>query len=116
MRNSTLDKIAEFICGNDQYPRYRSSLDLTIFFRKAGLPQFVHDGSAKRQQWVLECLQACSKNELKAVLRRLAHPWEYDNDPEKLKTAITQLNLILEPEGMELKGEGPQAKLVRAAR
>ena len=59
MDESTLDKIAEFICGNgEQYPEYRSSSRLTAFFGRAGLPRFVHDGST-RQRWVLDCLKQC---------------------------------------------------------
>ncbi|WP_426385419.1 hypothetical protein ACP26C_02850 [Franconibacter helveticus 513] len=103
MDESTLDKVAEFICGNgEQYPEYRSSSRLTAFFARAGLPHFIHDGST-RQKWVLECLKACSREELASVLKRLASPKEYAGERLKIKNALDLLNEIAYVEGFRIK-------------
>lgn len=74
MDDSTLDRIAEFICGNgENHPEYRSSSKITSFFERSGLPQFVHDGST-RQRWVHEKLKECNREQLAAVLKRLSSP------------------------------------------
>lgn len=113
MDEGTLDKIAEFICGNcENHPEYRSSSKITGFFERAGLPQFVHDGST-RQWWVLERLKGCSREQLAAVLKRLASPREYGGDREKIKTALGQLNEILYVEEFKIKLEGMEPKFER---
>jgi hypothetical protein len=110
MDESTLDKIAEFICGNgEQYPVYRSSSHLTAFFSRAGLPRFVHDGST-RQRWVFECLKACSREELAGVLKRLASPREYSGDRGNITKAIKLLNEILYIEGFQVNLSGVEPK------
>ena len=44
MDESTLREIAKFICGDARsHPVYRSGYELTEFFQRAGLPQFVHE-------------------------------------------------------------------------
>ncbi len=106
MDESTLNKIAEFICGNgEHYPVYRSSSYLTAFFERAGLPRFVHDGST-RQWWVLECLKNCSREELAQVLKRLASPLEYSGDKEQIASAIKLLNEAVYVEGFKIKLRG----------
>lgn len=103
MDESTLDKIAEIICGNGpQYPTYRSSSQLTAFFSRASLPQFVHDGST-RQRWVLECLKACTREELASILKRLASPREYSGDKEKIAQALKAINDATYVEGFRVK-------------
>lgn len=106
MDDSTLNKVAEFICGNgEQYPVYRSSSQLTAFFERAGIPRFVHDGST-RQWWVLECLKQCTREELAQVLKRLASPREYSGDKEQVTTAIQLLNEAVYVEGFKVKLRG----------
>lgn len=113
MDASTLDKIAEFICGNgEQYPIYRSSPNLTAFFGRAGLPRFVHDGST-RQRWVLECLKQCNREELVNVLKRLASPKEYNGDREQIGKALKLLNEALYIEGFQIRLSGVEPKFER---
>jgi hypothetical protein len=110
MDESTLDKIAEVICGNSpQYPIYRSSSQLTAFFSRAGLPRFVHDGST-RQRWVLECLKGCTREELAGVLRRLASPREYGGDKEQIAKALKTINEATYVEGFRVKLVGIEPK------
>lgn len=109
MDESTLNKIAEFICGNGPYPVYRSSSQLTAFFNRAGLPQFVHDGST-RQRWVLDCLKQCTREELASVIKRLASPKEYEGDREKIVQALKLLNEAVYIEGFQVKLVGIEPK------
>lgn len=115
MDDSTLDKIAEFICGNgEQYPTYRSSSQLTAFFERAGVPRFVHDGST-RQRWVLEALRSCAREELSSVIKRLASPKEYQGDKTKAATALTLLNEALYVEGFTVRLKGIEPVFERIA-
>ncbi len=110
MDESTLENIADFICGNaEEHPEYRSSSQLTSFFERAGLPQFIHDGST-RKWWVLECLKVCDRQQLANVLRRLASPKEYSGNRDQIKSALQQLNEILYIEGFKIKLEGLEPK------
>ena len=106
MDDSTLDKIAGFICGNgEQSPIYRSSSQLTAFFERVGLPQFVHDGST-RQRWVLECLKRCDRDQLARVLKRLASPREYGGNKEQISQALRLLNEAVYVEGFQIRLRG----------
>lgn len=108
MDESTLNRIAEFICGNgEQYPIYRSSSNLTAFFSRAGLPRFVHDGST-RQRWVFDCLKQCTREELANVLKRLASPREYEGNREKISHALRLLNEAVYIEGFQIKLVGTE--------
>lgn len=110
MDESTLDKISSFICGNEEsHPVYRSSSKLTGFFERAGLPQFIHDGST-RQRWVLDCLKECNREQLAIVLKRLVSPREYSGNREVIKSALIQINEILYVEGFKLKLIGMEPK------
>lgn len=115
MEESTLDKIAEFICGNDQsHPEYRSSSKISGFFERSGLPQFAHDGSP-RQKWVLGRLKECNREQLANILKCLASPREYGGDREKIKTALIQLNEILYIESFKIKLDGVKPRFERIA-
>lgn len=99
MDESTLDNIAEIICGNgESHPIYRSGPHLSGFFSRAGLPHFVHDGST-RQRWVLECLKQCNRDELAKILKRIASPREYGGDKAKIAKAVDRLNEVTYVEG-----------------
>jgi len=110
MDENTLNNIAGFICGNDEnHPVYRSSSKITEFFGRAGLPQFVHDGST-RQRWILDRLKECNREQLANVLKRLVSPREYGGDREAIKSALIQINEILYVEGFKLKLVGMEPK------
>lgn len=112
MDEGTLEYIAEFICGDDtrNHPVYRSGYKITKFFEQAGLPQFVHDGST-RKQWVLERLEECDTGQLELVLKRLASPLEYGGDTKKIETGLRQLNTILRAENIQIRIDGVEPKL-----
>lgn len=113
MDESTLDKIAELICGNGgNHPKYRSSSQLTAFFERAGLPHIVHDGST-RQWWVLERLKECNREQLALVLKRIVSPREYGGDREKIKSALLCINEIVYVEGFKITLDGMTPKFVK---
>lgn len=110
MDASTIEHLAAIICGDDseRHPTYRSSTYLTRFFQNAGLPRFIHDGST-RKWWVVSCLNDCTREELAAVIRRLASPREYGGDRQKTAQALKALNdaLYLEGTAVRLNGLEP---------
>lgn len=115
MDSLTLEKIAEFICGDDRSttPKYRKGPDLTSFFERAGLPRFRHDGSS-RKPWTLQTLQSCDRAEHEKVVLRLASPKEYGGDTDQLDRALTTLNKLLLVEGIEVFIDGVEPKLKQA--
>jgi len=77
MDSQTLERIADYICGDgDNYPARRSGSELTRFFQRVGFSNFAHDG-ATRKWWTLSVLQQLTPNNLNAVIYRLANPKEY---------------------------------------
>lgn len=116
MDENTLEQIAKFICGDDRrnHPVYRSGNNITKFFEGAGLPQFVHDGSARRL-WVLETLKACTREQLALVFKRLASPFEYGGNQEQIRIALKQLNTIFYFEGFKIELDGSKPIFERIA-
>lgn len=106
MEEFTLERLADFICGDDPFaPIRRSSWYLTRFFESVGLPRFQHDGST-RKWWVSSCLKKCSDEELKQVILGLASPKTYKGNVEHLELALKSLNEVLNPEGFSIKIDG----------
>jgi hypothetical protein len=107
MDPSTLDRLADIICGDDatKFPIYRSSSYLTSFFDRAGVSRFVHDGST-RKKWAVESLRACNRNELSSVIKRLVSPREYRGDKAKVAMALAAVNEALSLEGVEVRLNG----------
>jgi hypothetical protein len=103
----TLERLADFICGDntDEYPVYRSSSKLTLFFKNVGFSNFVHDGST-RKWWILGVLKQLTDNNIKAVIIRLANPREYNGNQEKAEKAIRALNEIIRLDGFLIKLDG----------
>lgn len=114
MDASTLERIADLICGDDESfsPVYRSGPELTRFFQRAGAGRFRHDGST-RKWWTVNALLACTDPELREVIFRLANPREYGGDGKAVSKAIASLNQVLSLEGLEVFLEGATPKLRR---
>jgi hypothetical protein len=113
----TRERLADMICGDDpeRDPVYRKGTDLTRFFLRAGISRFVHDGST-RKWWVLEALRTCTGSELKAVIKRLADPREYNGDPKLIRKAVLRLNDILDVESLRVELVGSEPKVARVRR
>ncbi len=112
MDEQTLERIAEFICGDDG-PVYRTGTQLTQFFNRVGFANFNHDGST-RKWWTLGVLQQLSENNMKAVLLRLANPHEYEASKAATLDAVSRLNEILALEGLQIRFEGVRPKIVES--
>lgn len=116
MDDSTLERIAELICGDGSVPApiYRSGSELSRFFQRADVERFQHDGST-RKWWTLDALRKCTGPELQKIILRLSSPKEYGGNPTNTKMAIDSLNSILRLEGLEvfLNGVTPQLKKIQ---
>jgi hypothetical protein len=113
MDTQTLERIADFICGDgDSYPTYRSGSELTRFFRRVGFSNFAHDGTT-RKWWTLSVLQQLTTNNLNAVILRLLNPKEYVGNQEQVRKAITGLNQILLIEGLRVELSGLEPRIVK---
>ncbi|MBF0345323.1 MAG: hypothetical protein HQL06_13970 [Nitrospirae bacterium] len=111
MDTSTLEQIAEFICGDDKakYPKYRTGSELTRFFQSVSVDA-KHDGSA-RKWWTQSVLSKLNENKLIDVILRLALPHEYKGEKDQISLAISTLNKILKLESLEVIIEGVSPKL-----
>ncbi|ABB15610.1 hypothetical protein [Carboxydothermus hydrogenoformans] len=107
----TLEALAELICG-DSTEWYRKGWELPDFFRRAGLNCPAHDGST-RKWWTLERLKDYNLNpaNIQKVIKRLADPREYPQNPELVKEVIGKLNKILCVEGLEVYLEGVKPQI-----
>jgi hypothetical protein len=101
--SEVLEQLAELIVGDEPLaPKARGSYLLTRFFRDAGLPRFEHDGS-NRKSWVVNCLGACSYNEIQDIILRLASPKEYAGNRVEHASALSVLNRVLAIEGIRVR-------------
>lgn len=110
----TIEKLAEFICGDtDEFPIYRKGLELTNFFKSIDIDE-EHDGTS-RKKWVINVLHFLDENEIKNVIKRLADPKEYSGNKEKILKAYNKLNEILYAESIEvlLIGNNPKIKKIK---
>jgi hypothetical protein len=121
---TTLEAIAEIICGSGQgagggpaYGKpgpYRSKSEIHSFFARAGIDP---KGESSTTKWfVLESLQVLNKetsgnllpSSLESVLLRLGNLKEYRGDSEATQSVINYLNRILGVEGLEVVLTGVQ--------
>jgi hypothetical protein len=124
--DSTLEVIAETICGSGQgagggaaYESpgpYRTKSEIHSFFQRAEVQP---EGMSSTRKWfVLESLQAINGTaSLDSVLKRLASPKEYRGDAGMTQAVTDHLNQILQVEGFELVvvGVEPQIRERKAA-
>jgi len=109
--NSTLEALAEFICGDqDKYPVYRSSSYLTRFFGSVNI-NATHDGST-RKWWVFEVLKNLALDDIENVILRLVDIREYKGDKESLKIAVEAMGGILLMEDLRVNFQGRTPVLV----
>lgn len=119
--DSTLEAIAETVCGSGQGAGggpaygspgpYRTMSEIHSFFQRAGVqPQGM---SSTRKWFVLESLQGINGTlHLESVLKRLISPKEYRGDALVTQAVMDHLNQILQVEGLELivVGVDPQIR------
>jgi len=95
-----LEHIAQLISDT------RSGSGITRFFRAAGYPEFVHDGSTKKW-FVLTCLKALNGRSdgpyhVAKVVEKLADPMQYIGAPEVHKKILEGLNQALIFHGIQI--------------
>jgi len=113
MDPQTLERLADFICGDgDAYPAYRSGSELTRFFQRVGFANFSHDGTT-RKWWTLNVLQQLTDNNLNAVIRRLSNPKEYGGNQSQVVKALAGLNQILMVEGLKVELAGLEPAIIK---
>jgi len=125
--SSTLEVIAETICGSGQgagggpsYESpgpYRTKSEIINFFRRAGVEP---EGQSSTRKWfALESLAAINMGNLgnlipsgiEKILCRLASPREYRGDSEITQKVIDHLNQVLQVEGLEIVLLGVQPQI-----
>ncbi|MEW6374194.1 MAG: hypothetical protein AB1502_00175, partial [Thermodesulfobacteriota bacterium] len=125
--DTTLEAIAEIICGSgqgaggglayDSPGPYRSKSEIHSFFSRAGVEP---TGQSSTRKWfVLESLQDLNRDPignllpalLERVLLRLGNPKEYRGDAETTQKLIDYLNKILQVEGFEIMLSGVEPNL-----
>ena len=109
-RRKTITEIADMICGDDRYFRYRSSTYLSEFFADCELNEYIHDGST-RKWWVADTLEdillkSSSGNgfvptEFVTVIRVLMDKSDATKDDKDRGNALKKLNISLAREGLQ---------------
>jgi hypothetical protein len=102
--NTTLEGLAELICGDGE-PYYRKGWELPIFFRNAGLDCPNHDGST-RKWWTLARLKEYNifnPVDIEKVVKRITDPKEHKGDSEMTNKVLNRLNEILSVEGLKVE-------------
>ncbi len=116
--DSTLEAIAELICGSgaggasnyDSPGPYRSMGEIRAFFHRARVTP--KGQSATRKWFVLESLEDLNGTiALENVLLRLASPKEYRGDGNMTKQVERHLNEVLQVEGLEVTFHGVDPQL-----
>lgn len=112
MKLTMLKCLANFICGDESKgPVHRSSYYLTEFFRFAGFPQFVHDGSTRRF-WVQDSLEELTDKEQREIVKKLVDPKSYKRSKDTTLSAINRLNKFLYLENIEVRLNGSCPELI----
>lgn len=100
---NTLEQIATLVCDTDG-PNHRQYWQLEKFFRHAGWSDVPLYDSVGRDRWTRELLLSRRDEPQFAamVIRRLADPLEYPDDPDYAHTVAEALNKLLAFEGLHV--------------
>lgn len=114
--DTTLETLAEIVCGDQDGIKYRKGGELGQFFGRAGLRCASHDGST-RKWWTLDRLREFNRQpvDIEKILLRLAEPREYPGDPKTLNEVIRRLNVLLAVEGIRIEIDGTKPKLTKTS-
>lgn len=113
-RSAALDKVSQFICGDNPLPfPYRSSSKLTAFFTGLDL-DYIHHGET-RNTWTRDALIDVSRNKgqvsvypsaedaLFAVIEEVMNPAYFDESPNSdFEQAMSLMNKTLKPYDLEV--------------
>lgn len=100
---SALEQFAKII--GDRY----TGSEITEFFRKAGFPQFQHDGSTK-WRYVFSVFEQMQTNpyghyDISKIIQQLCDPQEYFGNPEGHGKIVNQINEILSFYNLEVNSK-----------
>jgi hypothetical protein len=124
LKLSTIDKLALMICGDTPYTSYfpyRSSSNLTLFFR--GIDQkYVHDGST-RKSWVSGVLEELNNGPdtdadlppegiRRAIEYLLDSSHFIDRDPLAHSNAVDTVNRVLESEELSVEKDEVKGNVI----
>jgi hypothetical protein len=100
---NTLDQIAAMVCDTAG-PNYRQGWQVVKFFENAEWPGVPPLDNGGRDRWTRELLlsRRDEPDAIAQVIRRLADPREYPNDPDNAHAVAEQLNRILAFEGLHV--------------
>ena len=110
---NTLDKLAEVICDTDGQ-HHRQYWQLEKFFINAGWSGVPAYDQVGRARWTRDLLEA-RRDDLSAitqVIRRLADPLEYPDDPDAAHAIADRLNRLLSFEGLRLVYRNGRPELI----
>jgi hypothetical protein len=110
---NTLEQLASMICDTDG-PHHRQYWQLEKFFANAGwfgVPPYDESG---RERWTRELLVSRREDPGSSaqIIRRLADPREYPEDPDSAVAVADQLNRILAFEGLQVSYLSGRPELV----
>ena len=110
---NTLEQLAGVICDTDG-PHHRQYWQLEKFFTNVGwfgVPPYDESG---RERWTRELLLSRREDpaSMAQVIRRLADPREYPDDPDSAVAVAERLNRILAFEGLQVSYLNGRPELV----
>ncbi len=110
---NTLEQLATVICDTDG-PHHRQYWELEKFFANAGwfgVPPYDESG---RERWTRELLLSRREDPaaIAQVIRRLADPREYPDDPDSAVAVAERLNRMLSFEGLQISYLNGRPELV----
>lgn len=104
LRIKTINELADMICGNVEYFKYRSSTYISEFFDDCGFDEYVHDGST-RKWWVADTLKEIlarssrsndhASNEFITIIKALMDKADATEDNVDRDSALKKLNISL---------------------
>ena len=120
LRDSTLERLAEMVAGDNGFFPYRRGFELTTFFARCGYPDFVHDGYTRRL-WTLDRLKEVNAEPgtsetlpsagLLRVIRELFDVDDFDTAPRDREQARVQFNQMMQRYELVLEFQGVECRL-----
>jgi hypothetical protein len=100
---NTLEQIAALVCDTDG-PHHRQYWQLERFFDHVGWSDVPPYDNCGRDRWTRELLlsRRYEPESVAMVIRRLADPREYPDDPDSAHAVADQLNKVLAFEGLHV--------------
>jgi len=107
---SALEQISRII--GDRY----TGSQITVFFKKCGFPQYVHDGMSTKWRFVYNVLQELQNStygsyNILNIVKNLCNPEEFYGNAEEHRQVIKSINEVLEFYGLGVNEKGEILKI-----